>query len=153
MPPTSKQIAKNLVCARAGLYNKSSLKKGGMRVPNVTVSLLRGRAPQQRAKIMQTVKTAVMEGFAYHGKGLSVRIIEFDEENFLPPGRSGEYMIVEAVCFPGRTAQQLRDFYRILAWELDAIGEDSGECLMMVRDLPLERWGMAGGKCAADLFT
>lgn len=122
-------------------------------MPNITISVRRGRPPQRRKALLEAASRAVTEGFDYHGKGLSVRIIEFAPENFLPPpGRSQDYMIVEAVCFPGRTAEQLRAFYHIFAGILEEIGEDSNECLMMVRELPLENWGMAGGKCAADLF-
>lgn len=122
-------------------------------MPNITISLLEGRSPQRRRELLEAARRAVMEGFDYHGKGLSVRILEFSPENFLPPpGRSDRYMILEAVCFPGRTSAQLAAFYRLFAGELERLGEDSGECLMMVRDLPLENWGMAGGRPASEVF-
>lgn len=122
-------------------------------MPNIIISAVRGRSPQQKKDLLESARRALIGAFVYRGKGLSVRIQEFDAEDFiLPPGRSEAYLVVEVTCFTGRTQEHRNAFYRELAKELESTGENSKECLMIVRELPLAYWGMSGGICATELF-
>lgn len=123
-------------------------------MPAILISMLLGRDPAQKRRILESARDALMEAFCYNGKALSVRANGYPPEEFLlPPGKTERYLLVEVTCISGRTPEQKAAFYRLLAAKLDEMGEDSRQCLMIVRDVPLENWGMPGGLSGPEFFA
>ncbi|NCE64985.1 hypothetical protein D1159_10400 [Pseudoflavonifractor sp. 524-17] len=118
-------------------------------MPVLTVSMRRGRTPEQKQTIVGCVRAALQEGLALEDDSYSIRLLEFAPEDFyLPPPKTEGYLLVEMDCFPGRDLRCKEGFSAILLEKLAQAGEDPNQVLSLIRELPLENWGYAEKKSA-----
>lgn len=122
-------------------------------MPVAELSVTAGRTAEQKARLLEAVREAVLEEFRVEPGALSVWLREFPQEDVLCPAGDGGFMTVRITCFSGRSAAVKRRLFSALAERLAAIGEHPDRCVMTVIDSPLENWGIHGGKSAADLFA
>lgn len=122
-------------------------------MPLAELNVTAGRTAEQKARLLEAVRQAVLEGFQVGPGALSVWLREFPRENVLCPEGDGDFMAVRVTCFAGRDGAVKRRLFSVLAKRLAAIGEDPDRCVMTVADSPLENWGIHGGQSAADVFA
>lgn len=125
-------------------------------MPVIAISMLRGRPPEQKQAVMFAVRDALRDVYAMQESSYSIRVFEFDPEDFyLPPPKTPRYLLVELDCFPRRdTPEEMlqrafpsRDIQakarlqRAMLENLAAAGEDAGQVLIVMREPPMENWG------------
>ena len=116
-------------------------------MPILTISMRRGRTPEQKQRLVTAACTALQESFALKDSSYSVRLLELGPEEFyLPPPKTEGYVLVEVDCFAGRE-QYLKDrFSAALLQRLAEAGEDPGQVLSLIRESPVGNWGFQGKK-------
>lgn len=116
-------------------------------MPVITLSMRRGRTPEEKSRLVDCVRGALKQAFQMEDDSYSVRLLEFSPEDFyLPPPKTGRYLLVEVDCFPGRTVRQKEVFSAALFSLLEQAGEDPGQALTLIREPPMENWGYRGKK-------
>lgn len=114
-------------------------------MPVISISMRRGRTPEQKQRLITAVCTALEEAFELEDKSYSVRLFEFAPEDFyLPPPKNEGYLLIEMDCFPGRDQRRKDQFFNALLTKLESAGEDPGQVLAQIRESPMENWGYAG---------
>lgn len=116
-------------------------------MPVLTISMCKGRTPDQKTRLRDAVRTALQETLCREGSNYSIRMMEFTPEDFfLPPPKTEAYLLFEVDCFPGREESLKNHFYQSILTGLQEIGEDPEQALILIREPPLENWGYAGKK-------
>ena len=116
-------------------------------MPVLTITMRRGRTPEQKQRLVAAACTALQESFALKDSSYSVRVLELAPEDFyLPSPKTERYVLVEVDCFAGRE-QHLKDgFSATLLQRLAEAGEDPSQVLSLIRESPMGNWGYQGKK-------
>ncbi len=121
-------------------------------MPQVVVHMRKGRTPGQKKSILDAVHGAIVDGFKTPDTDRFQRVLEYEPEDFeVSQGRSPDFLLIEMTVFPGRTLAAKRVLYRSLADRLLGLGLDPAECMVIVKENPLENWGIRGGQAACDV--
>jgi phenylpyruvate tautomerase PptA (4-oxalocrotonate tautomerase family) len=83
----------------------------------------------------------VPEGKRFH------RFLLLDAEDFVCPGRSANYLIIEVVCFTGRSDDAKRALIREI---YEKSGYDAEDVEITIIEMPKVNWGIRG-VCADEL--
>ena len=121
-------------------------------MPLVTIETRRGLAPDTKRRIFDAVHAALMAAFKIPDEDRAQRLIEYAPEDFeIPPGRGERFAIVSIEAFAGRSLDAKRALYREIATGLDAIGIPKTDIFIVLKEIPVENWGLRGGTAACDI--
>jgi phenylpyruvate tautomerase PptA (4-oxalocrotonate tautomerase family) len=121
-------------------------------MPLVKLSLIEGRALEEKYEVADAVHAALVESFKIPQYDRNIRIEEYRKENFLiHPEKSEKYILVEITAFAGRTLDAKRLLYGNIVDKLQKIGIDPTDISIVIYEERLENWGIGGGKPACDL--
>ncbi len=115
-------------------------------MPLVNVTMIEGKPITFRKSILEVVHSSLVTAFKIPDHDRNQRIIEIDPDNYeFPPGKSDKYMTIEMTVFPGRSIEAKRMLYREIVTGLKALGISSDDILIVLKEVPLENWGIRGG--------
>jgi phenylpyruvate tautomerase PptA (4-oxalocrotonate tautomerase family) len=121
-------------------------------MPLVTIEARRGFSPETKARLFAAVHDALVAAFKIPDHDRSQRLIEHEPENFeIPPGRGERYTIVTIEAFAGRSIDAKRALYREIVTRFEAAGIPRTDVFIVLKDIPVENWGLRGGIAACDL--
>jgi phenylpyruvate tautomerase PptA (4-oxalocrotonate tautomerase family) len=111
----------------------------------------KGRAKQEKRKILDAVHDALVAAFKIPDSDRMQKIMEFDEENFeIPEGKTARYTLVEIAVFPGRSREAKKELYRLMVEKLGALGVPAMDVFILLSEQPLDNWGIRGGQMASE---
>ena len=123
-------------------------------MPLVTIETRRWMTREQKAKAFDAVHGALVAAFRIPSHDRHQRIVEYAADDYeIPPGRGERYMVVALDVFAGRSLEAKRCLYREIVERLGDVGIPANDLLILLREIPLENWGIRGGvpACDADL--
>jgi len=121
-------------------------------VPLVTIETRRWMSPEQKAEAFAAIHDALVAAFRIPDHDRHQRLIEFAAEDFeIPPGKGDRYLVVAIDAFAGRSLEAKRALYREIVGRLAPVGIPANDILIVLREVPLENWGVRGGQAACDV--
>ncbi|WP_147819857.1 tautomerase family protein [Salidesulfovibrio onnuriiensis] len=121
-------------------------------MPVVTITTRTGRSPEEKKALMDAVHQSLRDAFRIPEGDRSQRLLELSPEEFdIHSGRTGRFVLVEIDAFAGRSADAKRALYKSLGDRLEALGMPRTDCMVLIREHPMENWGIRGGQAACDV--
>lgn len=62
----------------------------------------------------------------------------------IPPDKSESYTSIEIIMFPGRSTEAKRTLYRSVATNLNKLGIETHDFMIILHEPPMENWGIRG---------
>jgi phenylpyruvate tautomerase PptA (4-oxalocrotonate tautomerase family) len=119
-------------------------------MPLVHVHLRAGRSAPQKQAILDALHAAFVEALKVPATDRNQLLHEYAEGHF--EARYGpETVFVEAMVFPGRSADAKRRLYRLIVDGLAAAGVPKDAVLIVLHEPAMENWGIRGGQMATDV--
>lgn len=111
-------------------------------MPAIAIHMVRGRSLEQKRSVQFAVRDALRDVFSMSEQSYSIRLFEFDQEDFyLPPPKTSEYLLIEIDCFPGRDEAMKASLFEVMLENLTKAGESSDQALIVIREPAMENWG------------
>ena len=121
-------------------------------MPNVKVSLIKGRSKEEKKALSDAIHAALIDAFKIPENDRNMRIFEFEPEDFdIPQEKSLKYTLIEIDAFPGRTLDAKRKLYQTVVRNLNELGIEPGDISIIIKEPPLDNWGIQGGKPASEI--
>lgn len=114
-------------------------------MPKVKVDIRRGRTGEQKEQLMDAIHRALVHSFKIPEYDRLQLLNEHDEEQFIiPEGKSEQFTLIEITMFPGRSLDAKRTLYETITANLEAIGIDKNDIMIILIEPPLDNWGLQG---------
>jgi phenylpyruvate tautomerase PptA (4-oxalocrotonate tautomerase family) len=124
---------------------------GGI-VPLAKIETRKPWSAPQRNQIMEAVHSAMRHALKIPERDRTIRFIEHQAENFqVPLDKSENYILVEITMFSGRSLEAKKSLYRSIVDNLGALGIQPLDVFIVLHEIPLENWGIRGGKPASEV--
>jgi phenylpyruvate tautomerase PptA (4-oxalocrotonate tautomerase family) len=123
-------------------------------MPHVLIETRREYSEAEEAALMDAVHGALQRAFRIPPKDRHVRLLAHRPHRFaVPPGTAqpDRVTLVSIDAFAGRSLDAKRDLYREIVESVEPLGIPRDHVSVVVRDLPLESWGIRGGTAASDV--
>jgi len=120
-------------------------------MPLARIEILTGKPVEYRQSLIRSLREAISDALQTPEATLWIRLCERKEENFLiPPGRSGDAVLIEISLIQGRSAEKKEALYRTV---VERLARDPGvspdDVCIVVYEPPAENWAERGGVSAA----
>lgn len=119
-------------------------------MPMTTITMLEGRTFEEKRDILDGVHAALMSAFGIPENDRTQIIDEIHPDNWdvvAGPDR----IIVEIKAFAGRSLDAKRALYKAIVHNMGEAGIAPEDVFIIISDLPMENWGVRGGKAACDI--
>ncbi len=114
-------------------------------MPLVRAEIRKGRTPQAKKALLDAIHSALVEAFKTPDTDRTQRICEFSPEDFeIPPGKSGNYTLVEITIFAGRSDEAKRRLYAAITRNFGVLGIAPTDITVVLHEPPLTNWGLRG---------
>jgi phenylpyruvate tautomerase PptA (4-oxalocrotonate tautomerase family) len=123
-------------------------------MPKVLIEVRRAAAPELEARLMDAVHAALREAFNIPEWDRTVRLIAHEPHRLQVSPRLAHperFTMVTIDCFAGRSLAAKRALYAAITRNLVALGIPADHVLVLLREAPLENWGVRGGQPACDV--
>jgi len=121
-------------------------------MPLVTIETREGVAPETKRRLFDAVHAALVNAFKIPDHDRAQRLIEYRAEDFeIPPGRGARFTIVTIEAFAGRSLDAKRALYREIADGLQEAGVPKQDVFIVLKEIPMENWGLRGGVAGCDI--
>ncbi|MBX7455041.1 tautomerase family protein [Mycolicibacterium sp. 3033] len=123
-------------------------------MPSTVIEVRQRYRADEEIEIIDAVHEALVAAFAIPRQDKHVRLVSYEPHRFAhPPGlaRPELYTFVAIDCFAGRSVLAKRTLYREIVERLSALGIPPDHVTIVVRESPLENWGVRGGQAACDV--
>ncbi len=122
-------------------------------MPVVKISLRRGRSTEYRRAILDGVHQALVAAFRIPDEDRHQQLIELDPDYFeIPAKHSNGFVLVEIIAFAGRSREAKKNLYTAIVRNLEqSPGIDRNDVLIIIHELPMENWGIHGGRPADEV--
>jgi phenylpyruvate tautomerase PptA (4-oxalocrotonate tautomerase family) len=119
-------------------------------MPLVCIDVRKGHSPESKRAILDGVHSALVEAFKIPDHDRNQILREHAREDF--EGGGSAPTIVSITAFSGRSREAKSALFAAIARNLaTSPGIDGNDLFITVNDLPLDNWGIRGGKLASDL--
>jgi phenylpyruvate tautomerase PptA (4-oxalocrotonate tautomerase family) len=127
--------------------------KGEICMPFVKVEIFAGKSKEYKKKLLDSIHSALVESFKIPDDDRIQRLYEIEPDNFeTVPGKTDKYTLIELTVFKGRSVEAKRKLYSTIVEKLnESLNIDGSDILIAINELPLENWGVRGGKAAIDI--
>ena len=106
----------------------------------------------QKKEIMEAIHSSMREALKIPENDRNIRFHELHPDDFqVPPGKSGNYILVEISMFIGRSLQAKKELYRGIVSNLGNLGVLASDVFIVLHEIPLENWGIRGGIPASEV--
>ncbi len=123
-------------------------------MPSTTIEVRRRYGADEEVAIIDAVHDALVSAFDIPSGDKHVRLISHEPHRFAPSpalARPELYTFVAIDCFAGRSVQAKRTLYREIVDRLSTLGIPPDHVTIVLRESPLENWGVRGGQAACDV--
>ncbi len=123
-------------------------------MPSILIEVRKPYSPQEEAAIIDAVHDALVECFKNPPQDKNVRLIVHPPNRFQcsPLRKNPEaFTHITIDCIKGRSIETKRKLYRTIVERLTPFGIPKEEIEIILREMPLENFGIRGGHAASDL--
>ena len=123
-------------------------------MPSVVIEVRQQYSRDQEVKIIDAVHAALQSAFLIPAVDKNVRLVVHESHRFAcPPDRANPelYTHVSIDAFAGRSLKAKRNLYAQLVENLEELGIPRNHVKILLREIPLENWGLAGGKPGSEI--
>jgi len=121
-------------------------------MPHAAIMRRKNVAPTGKRDLMDAVNRAMIEVLGVPDDSHPVMVNEYDADAFLiPEGCSERFTIVELTLFAGRTPETKKALFETIVARLDDLGIAAPDIRIIIREEPLENWGVQGGRPASEV--
>jgi len=121
-------------------------------MPLVKITIRKGRSREEKRVLLDAVHTALVDAFEIPEGDRNQRLLEVEPDNFeFPEGKTKDYTIIEMTVFPGRSVEAKRKLYQNIVENLQKLNIQPNDVLIVLKEPPLENWGIRGGYPANEV--
>ena len=121
-------------------------------MPLTLIECRRGLTLAQKRALLDAVHASLVEAFKIPERDRHQRFMEYAPEDFEIPGDKGErFTLVSLDVFPGRSLAAKRALYQGIVTRFEAQGIPPRDVFIVLREPPLENWGLRGGVPASEI--
>ena len=123
-------------------------------MPAVTIDIRCAYTIEQEINLINAVHVALVSAFKIPENDRDVRLFVHEPHRFqCPPNiEHPEYFtLIRIDCFAGRSLEAKRHLYQSLVENVSMLGIPKDHIKIILREIPLENWGIRGGKAACDV--
>ncbi len=123
-------------------------------MPHSTIEVRREYSESEEIAIIDAVHDALVDAFRIPVKDKHIRLLAHLPHRFAaPPGLDQpEFATMVTIdCFAGRSVDAKRRLYAGIVDRLADLGIPRDHVSVLVRDAPVENWGIRGGQAACDV--
>ena len=121
-------------------------------MPLVKIETRKSWNASQKKEIMEAIHSSMREALKIPENDRNIRFHELHPDDFqVPPGKTGNYILVEISMFIGRSLQAKRELYRGIVSNLGKLGVLGSDVFIVLHEIPLENWGIRGGIPASEV--
>ena len=123
-------------------------------MPSVLIEVRRKCAPEEEVALMDAVHKALQVAFKILPTDRNVRLVAHEPHRFAcPPGRSMPevYTHISIDAIAGRSLDAKRALYAAIVSNLEQLGIPKDHVKVLLREIPLENWGIRGGQAGCDV--
>jgi phenylpyruvate tautomerase PptA (4-oxalocrotonate tautomerase family) len=123
-------------------------------MPHVLIETRREYSQAEEVALMDAVHGALRRAFRIPPSDRHVRLLVHEPHRFaVPPGKDqpDRFTQVSIDAFAGRSLDAKRALYREIVESLGPLGIPPDHVSVLLREAPLENWGIRGGVAACDV--
>jgi hypothetical protein len=123
-------------------------------MPSVLIEVRKLYSPDEEIALMEAVHAALREAFKILPTDRNMRLVVHEPHRFpCPPDRTRPelYTHVSIDAIAGRSLNAKRSLYRTVVANLGRLGIPADHVKILLREIPLENWGIRGGQAACDV--
>ena len=123
-------------------------------MPSVVIEVRREYSTEQEIAIIDAVQAALVQHFQIPAKDKHSRFINHLPHRFAcpPQQEQPEYFTQISIdAFAGRSTDAKRNLYQGMVNNLEVLGIPPQYVTIVLRDIPIENWGIRGGQAACDV--
>ena len=122
-------------------------------MPLVSIEIVAGKSPAYKKALLDGVHAALVHALKILQDDRNQRLHELAPENYeRRPGRTDKFTLVEITLFLGRSMEAKRSLYAKIVENLGREpGIDGNDIMIVLHEVPLENWGIRGGKPASEV--
>ncbi len=122
-------------------------------MPMVKIEIRAGKTADYKKALLDGVHQALVTAFKIPDNDRNQKIYEFTQENMeIPANKTADYIIIEITAFQGRSLEAKRNLYKNIVNELSVrAGINGDDIAIILQEVPLENWGVRGGKPASEV--
>jgi len=121
-------------------------------MPLVTISILKGNSVEFNNKIHAAIHSALVSAFKIPEWDYNQKINEYNRNNWkIPDGKTDKFISIEVFVYPGRKKETKKKLYEEIVTNLEAVGINRNDAVILLIEQPLENWGIRGGVPADEI--
>jgi len=123
-------------------------------MPSATIEVRRPYAEAEGTALLEAVHASLVEAFKIPAADKNLRLVTHEPHAFaVRPGLAFPelYTFVTIDCIAGRSIDAKRALYAQIVRRLSDLGNPADHVLILVRESPVENWGIRGGQAASDV--
>jgi phenylpyruvate tautomerase PptA (4-oxalocrotonate tautomerase family) len=121
-------------------------------MPLVTISILEGNSVEFNNKIHAAIHSALVSAFKIPEWDYNQKINEYNRNNWkIPDGKTDKFISIEVFVYPGRKKETKKKLYEEIVTNLEAVGINRNDAVILLIEQPLENWGIRGGVPADEI--
>ena len=123
-------------------------------MPSVMIEVRKSYSREERSNIVDAVFDALVDAFKIPNDDKNIRLIVHAPECFsCPPSKANPdlYTHISIDCFKGRSLDAKKSLYRSIVRRLEPLGIPADHTKILLREIPLENWGLSGGQAGCDV--
>ena len=123
-------------------------------MPSTLIEIRRPASPEEVEALIAAVHDSLVAAFRIPAGDRNIRLATFEPHCMvrgLGLQNADRYTRVTIDCFAGRTVAAKRHLYREVVERLGQLGTPAENISILLRESPLENWGIDGGRAACDV--
>ncbi|MEZ5428482.1 MAG: tautomerase family protein [Pyrinomonadaceae bacterium] len=123
-------------------------------MPYTLIEARRQFTPEEEAGIIDAVHLSLQTAFKIPATDKNIRLIVHEPSRFAVSSTltNPDYVVLISIdAFQGRTIDAKRNLYRNIVDKLEPFGIPTNHVKIVIREIPLENWGIKGGQAACDI--
>lgn len=121
-------------------------------MPSTKINVRRKWTPELKRSIIECVHSALVGALKIPDEDSVLRLVEHAPEDFaVPPSATEYFTLIEVDLFSGRSLSAKKALYQAIVGNLSSLGIPPTEIKVLLRESPVENWGLRGGVPASEV--
>ena len=123
-------------------------------MPSTLIEIRRPTSDDEADALISAVHESLVVAFQIPQGDRTIRLRTYEPRHLvrgLGPQRADQYTRVTIDCFAGRSVEAKRRLYLEIVERLERLGTPRALVSILLRESPLENWGLDGGRPACDI--
>ncbi len=122
-------------------------------MPLVKVEIIRGKDSSYIKALLDGIHNALVEVFKIPEDDRIQRLVQYDSKNiYVQSNQTKNFTLIELTIFKGRSREAKKALYKKIVQNLTSFpGVPSKDIIITLNEIPLENWGIRGGKIGDEV--